>query len=175
MRRNYGPTIRVQKIAESKGCNQVLWLFGDNHEVREPCALGNCSITWRSFCLFSSRKSEPWTFLCTGSMRTEVSAARVVQRGRCWKCGRVSWSCVCVLIVWVLLLAEPEIATPPLTGIILPGVTRKSLLELGATWVCNIAVFDRAVTSQSYSVLISIMLVHKRFMKYCLLLPVHKV
>ena len=30
---NYGPTIRVQKVAASKGCDQVLWLFGDNHEV----------------------------------------------------------------------------------------------------------------------------------------------
>ena len=35
----------------------------------------------------------------------------------------------------VLSLADPEIATPPLSGTILPGVTRKSLLELGASWV----------------------------------------
>ena len=32
--RNYGPTIRIQKVAESKGCNQVLWLFGEDHQVR---------------------------------------------------------------------------------------------------------------------------------------------
>ncbi len=31
--RNYGPTIRVQRIAESKGCSQVLWLLGDDHQV----------------------------------------------------------------------------------------------------------------------------------------------
>ena len=31
--RNYGPTIRIQKVAESKGCNQVLWLFGEDHQV----------------------------------------------------------------------------------------------------------------------------------------------
>lgn len=31
--------------------------------------------------------------------------------------------------------SEPEIATPPLSGTILPGVTRMSLLELGASWV----------------------------------------
>lgn len=39
-RRNYGPTIRVQKIAESKGCNQVLWLLGKEEQVREctPCS-----------------------------------------------------------------------------------------------------------------------------------------
>ena len=34
-----------------------------------------------------------------------------------------------------LLCSEPEIATPPLAGTILPGVTRMSLLELGASWV----------------------------------------
>ena len=34
-----------------------------------------------------------------------------------------------------VLFLEPEIATPPLTGIILPGVTRSSLLEIGKTWV----------------------------------------
>ena len=32
-------------------------------------------------------------------------------------------------------MLDPEIATPPLSGIILPGVTRKSLLELGKSWV----------------------------------------
>ena len=32
-RRNYGPTIRIQKLAEAKGYAQVLWLFGENHEV----------------------------------------------------------------------------------------------------------------------------------------------
>ena len=32
-------------------------------------------------------------------------------------------------------VTDAEIATPPLSGTILPGVTRMSLLELGATWV----------------------------------------
>ena len=30
---NYGPTIRVQRYAESKGCNQVLWLYGEEEYV----------------------------------------------------------------------------------------------------------------------------------------------
>ena len=30
---------------------------------------------------------------------------------------------------------EEEIATPPLSGVILPGVTRKSMIELARTWV----------------------------------------
>ena len=39
------------------------------------------------------------------------------------------------LCTFLVLILEPEIATPPLNGSILPGVTRKSLLELGASWV----------------------------------------
>ena len=31
---------------------------------------------------------------------------------------------------------EPEIATPPLNGLILPGVVRKSLIQLMREWVC---------------------------------------
>ena len=40
-----------------------------------------------------------------------------------------------ILMIILLLFLEPEIATPPLTGIILPGVTRSSLLQIGKTWV----------------------------------------
>ena len=43
--RNYGPTIRVQKVAESKGCTQVLWLFGDNHELTEVGTM-NIFVHW---------------------------------------------------------------------------------------------------------------------------------
>lgn len=32
---NYGPTIYVQKQAEAKGLQQVLWLFGDDHQLSE--------------------------------------------------------------------------------------------------------------------------------------------
>ena len=39
------------------------------------------------------------------------------------------------MLVTLPLSLDPEIATPPLDGTILPGVTRMSLLELGATWV----------------------------------------
>jgi branched-chain amino acid aminotransferase len=30
---------------------------------------------------------------------------------------------------------ETELVTPPLNGLILPGVTRQSILDLGRTWV----------------------------------------
>ena len=33
------------------------------------------------------------------------------------------------------ICAEKELITPPLNGLILPGVTRKSLLELAKSWV----------------------------------------
>lgn len=32
---NYGPTIHVQKEASSKGLEQVLWLYGDDHQATE--------------------------------------------------------------------------------------------------------------------------------------------
>lgn len=32
---NYGPTIRVQKKASKRGLQQVLWLYGDDHQVTE--------------------------------------------------------------------------------------------------------------------------------------------
>jgi len=78
--RNYGPAIRLQKEAASQGCNQVLWLFGEDHQLTE-----------------------------VGTMN--------------------------IFVHWINEDGDPEIATPPLSGIILPGVIRKSLLELGAKWV----------------------------------------
>lgn len=30
---NYAPTIRIQDIAATKGCEQVLWLYGEDHQV----------------------------------------------------------------------------------------------------------------------------------------------
>lgn len=32
---NYGPTIHVQKVANQKGLEQVLWLYGDDHQITE--------------------------------------------------------------------------------------------------------------------------------------------
>lgn len=33
--RNYGPTVLVQQEAQKKGCEQVLWLYGPDHELTE--------------------------------------------------------------------------------------------------------------------------------------------
>ena len=38
MNRNYGPTILAQRHAEMQGLQQVLWLFGEERQVRS-CSL----------------------------------------------------------------------------------------------------------------------------------------
>lgn len=76
---NYGPTIAVQNEAQKQGCQQVLWLYGEDEEITE-----------------------------VGTMN--------------------------LFIYWTNAEGERELVTPPLDGIILPGVTRQSLLDLSRTW-----------------------------------------
>ncbi|RWS17847.1 branched-chain-amino-acid aminotransferase: cytosolic-like protein [Dinothrombium tinctorium] len=77
---NYGPTVAVQSIAEAKGCQQVLWLYGEDHQLTE-----------------------------VGTMN--------------------------IFVYMINEAGEKELVTPPLSdGIILPGVTRISLLELARQW-----------------------------------------
>uniref|UniRef100_A0A672Z064 Branched-chain-amino-acid aminotransferase n=1 Tax=Sphaeramia orbicularis TaxID=375764 RepID=A0A672Z064_9TELE len=76
---NYGPTIAVQNEAVKRGCQQVLWLYGDDEEITE-----------------------------VGTMN--------------------------LFIYWTNEKGDKELITPPLDGIILPGVTRQSLLDLARSW-----------------------------------------
>jgi len=77
---NYAPTLWTQKMAEQEGCQQCLWLVGDDHEITEVGAMN-------IFILMKDGK---------GGM---------------------------------------ELVTPPLdSGCILPGVTRRSILELAKEW-----------------------------------------
>ena len=78
--RNYGPTIYVNQMAQAKGCQQVLWLHGDQRHITE---VGTMNV-----------------FMC---LKTKKGAT--------------------------------ELVTPPLNGLILPGVTRQSIVDLGRTWV----------------------------------------
>uniref|UniRef100_G3VRI2 Branched-chain-amino-acid aminotransferase n=1 Tax=Sarcophilus harrisii TaxID=9305 RepID=G3VRI2_SARHA len=78
-RRNYGPTVFVQQAALQQGCEQVLWLYGPDHQLTE-----------------------------IGTMN--------------------------IFIFWTHEDGALELVTPPLDGIILPGVTRQSLLDLAQTW-----------------------------------------
>ncbi|XP_073999713.1 branched chain amino acid transaminase isoform X2 [Rhodnius prolixus] len=76
---NYAPTVHVQRSAVAKGLHQVLWLYGDDHQVTE---VGTMNI------FMVIRNSD----------------------------------------------GERELITPPLNGLILPGITRASILDLSKEW-----------------------------------------
>lgn len=76
---NYAPTLHVLKVAQSKGLNQVLWLYGEDHQITEA-----------------------------GTMN--------------------------IFIAYLNEAGERELVTPPLNGLILPGITRQSILELSREW-----------------------------------------
>jgi branched-chain amino acid aminotransferase len=87
---NYAPTIQIQKIATDMGLHQVLWLYGEDHQV------------------------------------TEVGAMNV-------------------FVLMVNEQGERELITPPLNGLILPGITRDSVLHLAREWR-QFKVSERPVT-----------------------------
>uniref|UniRef100_A0A8C0IK48 Branched-chain-amino-acid aminotransferase n=1 Tax=Chelonoidis abingdonii TaxID=106734 RepID=A0A8C0IK48_CHEAB len=87
---NYAPTILVQDEAVRAGCQQALWLYGDDHQITE-----------------------------VGTMN--------------------------IFLFWTDPQGELELVTPPLNGIILPGVTRQSLLDLGRKWG-EFKVSERSIT-----------------------------
>ncbi|XP_070847719.1 branched-chain-amino-acid aminotransferase, cytosolic [Chaetodon trifascialis] len=76
---NYGCSLFAQYEAADHGCQQVLWLYGDDHKITEA-----------------------------GTMN--------------------------IFLHWINEDGEEELATPPLDGVILPGVTRQSILELTRKW-----------------------------------------
>ncbi|KAM3587767.1 uncharacterized protein V6R79_013728 [Siganus canaliculatus] len=76
---NYGCSLSAQYEAMDYGCQQVLWLYGEDHQITEG-----------------------------GTMN--------------------------VFLYWVNEDGEEELATPPLDGLILPGVTRQSILQLTKSW-----------------------------------------
>lgn len=76
---NYAPTIHVQREAAKQGLQQVLWLYGDDHELTEA-----------------------------GTMN--------------------------IFMLFVNENGERELLTPALNGLILPGITRDSILKLAKQW-----------------------------------------
>lgn len=86
----YAPTIFIQKQAEHLGHQQVLWLYGPDHQLTE-----------------------------VGTMN--------------------------IFIYMYNEKGEKELITPPLDGLILPGVTRLSLLELAREWN-EFLVTERTIT-----------------------------
>ncbi|XP_054708205.1 branched-chain-amino-acid aminotransferase, mitochondrial-like isoform X2 [Uloborus diversus] len=89
---NYGPTIQVQQLAEKQNFQQILWLFGEDHQLVE---VGTMNI---------------FVHLMNSS-------------------------------------GVQELVTPPLDGLILPGIVRRSLLELAQTWN-EFKVSERKITMQ---------------------------
>ncbi|XP_076987349.1 branched-chain-amino-acid aminotransferase, mitochondrial isoform X1 [Tamandua tetradactyla] len=87
---NYGPTVFVQQEAQKKGCEQVLWLYGPDHQLTE-----------------------------VGTMN--------------------------IFVYWTHEDGALELVTPPLDGIILPGVVRQSLLDLAQSWG-EFRVVERKIT-----------------------------
>lgn len=43
--RNYAPTVFVQQQAKRKGCEQVLWLYGPDHQLTEVGTM-NIFVYW---------------------------------------------------------------------------------------------------------------------------------
>ncbi|XP_028388500.2 branched-chain-amino-acid aminotransferase, cytosolic isoform X1 [Phyllostomus discolor] len=76
---NYGSSLLAQYEALDNGCQQVLWLYGEDNQITE-----------------------------VGTMN--------------------------LFLYWINEDGEEELATPPLDGIILPGVTRQSVLDLARKW-----------------------------------------
>jgi len=92
---NYAPTIHIQKIAQTQGCQQVLWLYGDDKQMTEA-----------------------------GTMN--------------------------FLIYWINSDGEKELITAPLdSGLILPGVTRQSVLDMAREWG-EFKVTERMVTMPEF-------------------------
>ncbi|XP_054262647.1 branched-chain-amino-acid aminotransferase, cytosolic-like isoform X1 [Macrosteles quadrilineatus] len=87
---NYGPTIHIQKMAESQGYNQVLWLYGEEHQITE-----------------------------VGTMN--------------------------IFILHLAENGEKVLVTPELNGLILPGITRQSILDLAREWG-DVRVEERVIT-----------------------------
>ncbi|KAM9311000.1 branched-chain-amino-acid aminotransferase, cytosolic-like [Gastrophryne carolinensis] len=76
---NYGNALFAQYEAQDAGCQQVLWLYGEDEQITE-----------------------------VGTMN--------------------------LFLFWTNEDGELELVTPPLDGIILPGVTRRSILDLASKW-----------------------------------------
>ncbi|KAH8342826.1 hypothetical protein KR059_000610 [Drosophila kikkawai] len=98
---NYAPTINVQKEAAARGLQQVLWLYGENHQLTE---VGTMNI----FMFYVNDQ---------GGESSPGNALQNNLQVFCFSC-----------------FPEQELVTPPLSGLILPGITRDSILRMTRQW-----------------------------------------
>lgn len=87
---NYAPTIKIQETAAKKGFQQVLWLYGEDHQITEA-----------------------------GTMNLFITI--INDNG------------------------EKELITAPLNGLILPGITRHSIIQICREWN-EFKVVERVIT-----------------------------
>lgn len=105
----------MQNEAVKRGCQQVLWLYGQDEEITEVGTM-NLFIYW------TNEKGGQILFVHIWLFFHPVIFLLFTQFKP-------------VLVNFSSVDAEKELVTPPLDGIILPGVTRQSLLDLGRSWV----------------------------------------
>lgn len=109
---NYGPTVYVQKEAIGKGLQQVLWLYGDDNELTEAG-------TMNVFIFILNDDGGKWL------LHIYFTAFNYY----IYILSRNIFNFYCFIIL------EKELITPPLTsGLILPGITRNSILALSKKW-----------------------------------------
>ncbi|KAK3700896.1 hypothetical protein QZH41_012704, partial [Actinostola sp. cb2023] len=103
------PTILAQQIMQKSNITASLWLFGDDHQQLSPP--GRTCDTYMTSLDYSK---------CYGIFGDDHQVTEV---------GTMN-----MFMLWINEQGEKELITPPLNGLILPGVTRSSLLALGRKW-----------------------------------------
>lgn len=76
---NYAPTIVPQLDAMKHGCSQVLWLFGDNHQVTEVGTM-NLFMFWKN----EAGENELITAPLDGTILHGVTRASILELARSW-------------------------------------------------------------------------------------------
>ncbi|GAB5573624.1 branched-chain-amino-acid aminotransferase [Prionailurus iriomotensis] len=108
---NYGSSLFAQCEAVENSCQQVLWLYGEDNQITEVGTM-NLFLYWIN---------EDGVHIHTRAHPESINI---------W----ISKGEVNISIFDVDMPPEEELATPPLDGIILPGVTRQSILDLARKW-----------------------------------------
>lgn len=111
----------MQKEAAKQGFQQVLWLYGDDHQLTE---VGTMNV----FVLMINEHGGNLRILNTSDQPPEKYLSKF-------------------LITINNFLLERELITPPLNGLILPGVVRHSILNLTREWN-QIKVTERRITME---------------------------
>ncbi|KAG1669217.1 Branched-chain-amino-acid aminotransferase, mitochondrial [Nymphon striatum] len=143
---NYAPTIAVQKHAESLGHQQVLWLYGEDHQLTEVGTMNifmflinkdGVFLTWDiAYCLYWYQyimvyfliHYKSTIYLGNGGKGNGVEILAPIHP----PLPNESELTAFTKDWWRIL--KKELVTPPLDGIILPGVTRNSLLAMARSW-----------------------------------------